>query len=567
MGNSKGEKLSRRDVFKMAVAATASMQAPARAQAAPRHTSETAEPMRDPNQGRSAQPRRKGRPNILLIIADQHRGDCMGCDGNRAIRTPNMDALAREGVRFRNAYTATPSCIPARAGLLTGLSPWNHGLLGMDGWPIATKYRHEMPQALADAGYYTAAIGKNHFDPPRQAHGYNLMLDDEHHDIDNIYQSDYHSFFWQNAPNIKDLASPDDTFDAVDGCGFGWKDFWNAYDARAFPYPERLHRTRWVGRSAVNFLRTYDRRQPFFLKVSFIPPHSPYIPPARLMRQYEDADLPEAFHSAWSEKYRPRSGTGLDIWHGDLGAEQVRRSRAGYYGQVTYVDEQVGQILEELDARGWMEDTLIVYTSDHGDMLGDHNMWRKCQPYQSSARIPMLMRWPKGLVGGERGSVIGQTTELRDLMPTFLDAAGVLAPLAERLDGRSLLPLAEGKTDGWRQYIDMEHDVCYSPLVHWNALTDGHAKYIFHAHDGSEQLFDLDNDPQELHDLAPQESHQPQLNMWRARLVQHLAIRGVQWVKDGKLVLRRESMPISPNYPREAAMRAGLVAVRHHEPR
>jgi len=528
-------------MFKMAMAATASMQVPGRSMAAPR---------------RSA-----NRPNILFIMADQHRGDCMGCDGNRAIRTPNMDAIAREGVRFRNAYTSTPSCIPARAGLLTGLSPWHHGLLGMDGWPIATEYPHEMPKSLRQAGYYTATIGKNHYDPPRESHGYDLMLNDEHHDVRNISRSDYHSWFWHNAPNIKGPAGPNDTSDAVDGAGFGWKDFWNAYQAKAYPYAERMHRTRWVGRSAVNFLRTYDRPKPFFLKVSFIPPHSPYIPPKRLMRDYMDSNLPKAFHAKWSDKYRPRSGPGLDIWHGDLGEEQVRRSRAGYYGEVTFVDEQIGHILEELDSRGLMEDTLIIYTADHGDMLGDHYMWRKVQPYQSSARIPMLMRWPKGLVSGRRGQVRSQTTELRDLMATFMDAAS--APIPETLDGQSLLSLADGKTEGWRPYIDMEHDICYSPLVHWNALTDGHTKYIFHAFDGSEQLFDLDNDPHELQDLASDSAHQALLKTWRARMVKHLEVRGEKWVKDGKLLVRKESIPISPNYPKTKAKRPALVDVRH----
>ena len=567
MAKSNGGKLSRRDVFKMAVAATASMQAAGRTRAeAPRafQTGESRHAGRDTNRERKKQQPRRDRPNILFIMSDQHRGDCMGCDGNGAIRTPNMDALAREGVRFRNAYTATPSCIPARAGLLTGLSPWNHGLLGMDGWPIATKYRHEMPQALADAGYYTAAIGKNHFNPSRQSHGYDLMLTDEHQDLRNIYQTDYHSWFWMNAANIKGQADGVGNSEAVDGCGFGWKDFWNAYEGRGYPYPERLHRTRWVGRSTVNFLRTYARPEPFFLKVSFIPPHSPYIPPRRLMRQYMDADLPEAFHAPWAEKYRPRSGPGLDIWHGDLGAEQVHRSRAGYYGLVAQVDEQIGLLLEELDARGMMEDTLIIYTSDHGDMLGDHFMWRKCQPYQSSVRIPMLMRWPKGLVSGARGRVISEPTELRDLMATFLDAAGALAPIAESLDGMSLLRLAGGKTEGWRPYIDMEHDICYSPEVHWNALTDGHVKYIFHAYDGSEQMFGLENDPQEMHDLAADAAHQQQLKTWRARMVKHLEVRGPEWVKDGKLMVRKESMPISPNYPREEAKRAALVQVVHH---
>jgi arylsulfatase A-like enzyme len=150
------------------------------------------------------------------------------------------------------------------------------------------------------------------------------------------------------------------------------------------------------------------------------------------------------------------------------------------------------------------------------------------------------------------------------MMATFLDAAGALEPIAYNLDGMSLLRLADGKTEGWRPYIDMEHDICYSPLVHWNALTDGHMKYIFHAHDGSEQLFDLDNDPQELKNLSSEAAHQNKLKLWRARMVKHLEVRGDQWVKNGKLMVRRDSIPISPNYPRQEAKRAGLIQVRHH---
>lgn len=537
MGTVDGGKFSRRDIFKVAMAATASMSIP--------------------KQTIAAQKRQKDRPNILFIMADQHRGDCLRADGNSYIRTPNLDTIAREGARFRNAYTSTPSCVPARAAILTGLSPWHHGLLGMGGWPIASRYAIELPRALHDAGYYTATIGKNHFYPPRESHGYDMMLMDEHHDIPSIFRTDYHSWFWDYAPHIDGSGGQKVTSDAVDGCGFGWQDFWNAYQARSYPYPELLHRTKWVGETAIRFLRTYDRSKPFFLKVSFIPPHSPYIPPGRLMRQYQDAALPKAFHGQWSEKYRPRSGPGLDIWHGDLGADQVRRSREGYYGQVTFVDEQIGYILEELDARGLLEETLIFYCADHGDMLGDQYMWRKCQPYQSSARIPMLMRWPKGLVSIERGQVISQTTELRDLFPTFLDAASTPAP--ESLDGRSLLLLVDGKAGEWRPYIDLEHDICYSPLVHWNALTDGHLKYIFHAYGGSEQLFDLDRDPQELHDLASDSSHRNQLRLWRGRMVDHLSERGDAWVKNGKLVVRRKSTPISPHYPKVEAKRVVIA--------
>ena len=406
---------------------------------------------------------------------------------------------------------------------------------------------------LAESGYYTASIGKNHFYPsvkdhmfpPLASHGYQMMLTDEHHDYPGMYRTDYHSWFIASAPDFYRGDAYNN--DAIDGGGFGWEDFWNAYQAKEYPYPERLHRTHWVGENAVRFLRTYDREEPFFLKVSFIPPHSPYIPPGRLMKQYADEELPEAFHGAWADKYKPRSGPDLDIWHGDVGAEQVHRSRSGYYGLVTSVDEQIGYILEALDARGWMEDTLIVYCSDHGDMLGDHYLWSKGQPYQSAVRVPLLIRWPQSFVKAERGRQLDSVVELRDLLPTFLDAASV--PVPESVDGRSLLSLVKGNTKGWREHIDLEHNIWHSPTVHWNALTDGHTKYIFHAYDGSEQLFDLDHDPHELNDLAEISSHQEKLSSWRKKMVDHLSVRGELWVKDGKLMRRPHNMPLSPNYP------------------
>jgi arylsulfatase A-like enzyme len=227
----------------------------------------------------------------------------------------------------------------------------------------------------------------------------------------------------------------------------------------------------------------------------------------------------------------------------------VRQSRQGYYGSVSYLDEQIGRILAALDERGWTEQTLILYTTDHGDMLGDHYLWRKCQPYQSDVRIPMLVRWPQGLISAERGRVISEVVELRDVLPTFLDAAS--APLPSAIDGSSMLSLIDGKAKNWRPYLDLEHDVCYSPEVHWNALTDGRRKYIFRAYDGREQLFDLEQDPGECTDLAADPAQGELLRQWRARLVEELAPRGDAYVKDGKLQLRPEPMPLSPHYPRE----------------
>ena len=194
--------------------------------------------------------------------------------------------------------------------------------------------------------------------------------------------------------------------------------------------------------------------------------------------------------------------------------------------------------------RGLLEQTLIVFTSDHGDMLGDQNLWRKSYAYQASSRIPMAMRWPAGMISAKRGITMDQPVEIRDLLPTFLDAAQAAEP-PKPLDGKSLLSLVRNNGQGWREYIDLEHDVCYSRENHWNALTDGRWKYIYHARDGEEQLFDLVNDPHEL----KTSSDETQLRKWRGRLTSHFEERGEPFLKNGRLAPRPESMLHSPHFP------------------
>jgi arylsulfatase A-like enzyme len=228
----------------------------------------------------------------------------------------------------------------------------------------------------------------------------------------------------------------------------------------------------------------------------------------------------------------------------------IRTSRQGYYACVSHVDEQVGRILEVLEQRGWLEETLIVFTADHGDMTGDQNLWRKSYAYEPSAHVPMLMRWPAGLIAAERGQTMSQVVELRDVLPTFLDAAA--SPASRQLDGRSLLSLVKNKGAGWREYLDLEHNICYSPENHWNALTDGHWKYIFHALNGEEQLFHLDQDPHELDDLAPEAKHAAELRRWRNRLIEHFVERGEPFLQNGKLGLRAKGQATSPHFPRNS---------------
>ncbi len=473
------------------------------------------------------------RPHIVFLMADQFRGDCLGADGNSVIRTPNLDRLAAEGARFSRAYTSTPSCTPARAAILTGLSPWRHGMLGYG--QIAVRYEYEMPRILRDAGYYTVGIGKMHYHPQRNTHGFHqTILDESGREQSPDFRSDYRSWFYSLAPALDPGAT-----------GIGWND----YRGKAYALPESLHPTRWTGDVAVNLLKEYNRPEPLFLKVSFARPHSPYDPPPRFLAMYEDADVPPAVVGDWARLAPRGDPTDYSLWRGDLGAEQARQSRRAYYGSVTFIDEQIGRIVGVLRERGWLDRTLIVFTADHGDMLGDHHLWRKAYAYEGAARIPMLVRWP-ARISAARGRVIPLPVELRDLLPTFVDAAGIRMD-GKPFDGSSLLDPIRGEIERWRPYIDLEHSRCYSPENHWSALTDGRSKYIFHAHNGKEQLFDLTADPAELHDLAADAAHRDQLETWRTRMVEHLKIRGERFVKDGKLVAPRENILYSPLYPKD----------------
>ncbi len=266
------------------------------------------------------------------------------------------------------------------------------------------------------------------------------------------------------------------------------------------------------------------------------------------MKMYEDADLPKRAVGKWAARNAPVEKTDYNRWRGDLGEEQARHSRQGYYGNITFIDEQVGKILETLEERGMLENTVILVCADHGDMLGDHHMWRKTYAYEASARIPFMLRWPKGFSDAKRGQVLSQPVELRDVLPTFMEAAST--SVERRLDGRSLFELVRGETDSWRPFLDLEHAQCYHPDNYWHALTDGREKFVFHVRSGEEQLFNLENDPNELDDLAPQSAHQKRLAFWRKRLVDFYAERGEPFVVNGKLASGRKSELHSPHYPK-----------------
>jgi arylsulfatase A-like enzyme len=373
-----------------------------------------------------------------------------------------------------------------------------------------------------------------HWYPQKKLRGYHgLLVDESGRSETPGFVSDYRLWFKQQAPDL----NPDAT-------GIGWND----YRAKSYALPERLHPTTWTADRAVDFLKDYDRPEPFLLKVSFARPHSPYDPPQRFLDMYDADDVPAPAVGDWTDRYAPHDDPPKpSLWHGDLGVRQAKESRRAYYASITFIDEQIGRILKALKERGMYDNTLIVFFADHGDMLGDHHLWRKTYAYEGSAKIPMILRWPRSMsIGGRRGKTLPQPVELRDVLPTFLDAAG--APIPDHLDGRSMLELVRGDKSYWRPYIDLEHSMCYNK-DHWTALTDGHVKYIYYAYDGKEELFDLARDPRELHNLAGQPDAAMALEIWRRRMVEHLSERGEEFVKEGKLAKRTKRMLYSPHYP------------------
>ena len=376
-----------------------------------------------------------------------------------------------------------------------------------------------------------------HWHPQRIKHGFEgTLLDESGRREDPNFISDYRLWFQIQAPG----KNPDET-------GIGWND----HGAATYKLKESLHPTYWTGEMACQMIQNYNNgNQPLFLKVSFARPHSPYDPPQRFLDMYKDAQVPDPVIGDWCGKYAKEldpEKAAKDAPYGNFGNEYARHSKRYYYANITFIDEQIGRVLQTLKDKGMYDNSLIIFVSDHGDMMGDHYHWRKTYPYEGSTHIPYIIKWPAKaqVVPGK----VDNPVELRDLLPTFLEIAGTSVPTD--IDGRSLLSLAKGTETEWRKYIDLEHATCYSDDNYWCALTDGKIKYIWYFYTGKEQLFDLAKDPKELHNAVNDKKYKKLLTGMRAEMIRHLSERGEEFVKDGQLVVRKKTMLYGPNYPKE----------------
>jgi len=473
------------------------------------------------------------RPNIVLICTDQWRGDCLSIDGHPVVHTPYLDELALGGVRFRRAYSASPSCIAARTALMTGLAPRSHGRVGYEDG-VEWSYPVTLAGELTRGGYQTQAVGKMHVWPERSQIGFqNVILHDGYL---------HHARRRLDLPQIDDyipwLRSELGRSDA-DYCEHGLN--CNSQVARPWDKPEYTHPTNWVTSQAIDFLRRRDPRKPFFLYVSYHRPHPPYDPPAWALEQYLHCDMPPAPVGDWTELFAEHS----QPYHPSLAVGPIarpnalHRARAGYYGSITHIDTQIERLMEMLSDYRLHENTIVCFLGDHGELLGDHHLFRKSLPYEGSARVPLILSAPQSMKL-PRGETRDCVVELRDVMPTLLELAGLDVP--DCVEGRSLLGAVRGEQESVREYVHGEHTWAGMESVQW--LTDGREKYVWFSESGTEQLFDLREDPQELCDLAPEKDSEPRRARWRAALTKELAGREEGFSDGERLITGR---PVKPS--------------------
>lgn len=439
------------------------------------------------------------KPNILMVVCDQMIAQLAGAYGHPVVKTPNLDRLVAEGVRFDNAYTSCPICSPARQSLLTGKYASNLGCY--DNTCILASDQPTLAHYLAAAGYDTVLSGKMHFIGPDQQHGFEKRLTTD------VFPSDF-TWLISDRPDdmLEDFADFHAQPIAIDYVTAGvrqWSmqfDFDEETHFRALEYL-RGKRSHYTG-TLQKELPPRDER-PFFLCVSYCHPHEPFHVTQELWDLYEalEIELPEI--PANLADYEHPMDQMLNIFHGthrvDLDdKEALYNMRRAYYGLVSYVDRKVGELLQALADYGLEENTLVVFISDHGDMLGERRMVQKRTFYEYSARIPWIMSRPASL---PRGVIVREPVSITDIMPTLLDCAGVDQKKILPVDGRSVLPLVHGQADPDRTVFSENHveGVNTTCLM----VRQGNYKYI-HVTGHAPQLYNLADDPKEWHNLAGQ---------------------------------------------------------------
>jgi len=446
-------------------------------------------------------------PNILLLFTDQQRFDTIAAAGYQHMLTPNLDRLVREGCYCRNAVTPNPVCMAARHYLLTGLPGRFHGYFGNRHAPIDDYSLPTLPRRLSEQGYQTFGIGKMHHEPPRMHHGYDeLHLMEE---LPKFREEDAYAS-WLEEEGYGHVRH-------LHGCRHLLY-----HTPQSAQVPARLHGSSFVAERTIETIDR-NRQRPWYIMASWVKPHPPWNVPAGWEHLYDGRDLPEPHPLArdWPYESEPSD------WYGDHDSPEHRRAvRAAYYTHISLIDQAIGRVLDHLDSTGLADNTLVMFASDHGEMLYDRGFFQKGLPYEGSVRIPFLMRWP-GVV--EPGSQREDWVDLWDILPTAWDAAGLDAPVGDDYPGESLLTSApqRDRTHAWSDYA--------TGAGRWVSLRDQRYKLVHWFNGGHEELFDTVADPGEQTNLlksgdAPAEV----VERLRAKLIELEAARGPRGtVKEG----------------------------------
>ena len=470
--------------------------------------------------------------NILFIMVDQLRFDYLGCTGHPTIRTPNIDALAAQGVRFNRAYVQSPLCGPSRASTYTGRYCHSHGAT-WNGTPLRAG-EMTMGDHLRDVGMDTILCGKTHAAPDMKGMK-RLGIDPASKIGSRIAQNGFDVWERMDGEFPHGLPNRESTYqDYLRAKGYNsdnpWHDFANSgedadgnvlsgWQLQHSRQPARIAKedseTAWLTTRAMDFLDQAGD-EPWCLHVSYIKPHWPYVAPAPYHDMYGPDDIQPVVRSN-SERENP---------HPVLSAFQTKRvgqafSRdevrqtviPAYMGLITEIDDQIGRLMAHLEALGQRDDTLIVFTSDHGDYLGDHWLGEKELFHDASVRVPLIIVDPNA--EATRGTVSDALVEAIDLAPTFVDYAGG-APQTHVLEGHSLRPLVLGQSDQVRDVAISEYDYCFKsarrklnqPIgdCRLAMIFDGRFKLI-HAEGFRPMLYDQESDPNELIDLGDSAEH------------------------------------------------------------
>jgi choline-sulfatase len=441
------------------------------------------------------------RPNILIVMVDQLNGTLFPDGPAGFLHTPHLKALAGRSARFANNYTGSPLCAPGRSAFMSGQLPSRTRV-----YDNAAEFASDIPtfaHHLRAAGYYTCLSGKMHFVGPDQLHGFEERVTTD------IYPAD---FGW-----TPDYRKPGQRIDwwyhnlgSVAGAGVAETTNQLEYDDEvAFMATQKLYQ---LARD-----RDDAARRPWCLTVSFTHPHDPYVARRKYWDLYEDCPalepevgfIPYEQHDPHSQRLYVAS----DYASFDIRPEQVRRARHGYFANISYLDDKVGELLAVLKATRMLDDTVLMFCSDHGDLLGERGLWFKMCFFEGSARVPLMLAGP-GIPAG----LVEQPTSNVDILPTLCALAGIdLSAIAPWTDGRSLLPLAAGRNDDRPVYMEYAAEGSIAPLV---SIREGRWKLV-HCEADPPLLFDLQSDPRELTNLAPDPAHAGSL----AALIQKVRAR------------------------------------------